>query len=67
MAVKSRSFDDFANFLHILFCTTCGGTFLNAASLNRSFPVFELRKPVKNLFSPHGIVTETCFEHFVHL
>jgi hypothetical protein len=33
---------------------------------NQSFTTFELTKLLKCLYSPHGIVTESCFEHFMH-
>jgi hypothetical protein len=32
-------------------------------NFNWSFPMFELRKPLKSLCSLHGTVTKSCFEH----
>jgi hypothetical protein len=34
-------------------------------SFNLRFPMPKSRKPIKSLRSPHGIVTDSSFEHFV--
>jgi hypothetical protein len=44
--------DDFANFLHVFVSAVCGGTTWTITILNRNFPTFECRKPLKSLHFP---------------
>jgi hypothetical protein len=65
---SSSSFvDSFVNFPYVRVCATCGGMAWMPTVFNRSFLMFELRKPLKSLYSPCGTVTKSCFEHFMHL
>jgi hypothetical protein len=56
-----------ANLICIFISATCGWTMWMVTNFNWSFPTHELRKHIKSLFSPHGTVTKSCSEQFMHI
>jgi hypothetical protein len=57
--------NDFANFLHIFICVTCGGP-ARMFKIFKNVSLFELRKPLRHLCSPHGVVFGNSFENFTY-
>jgi len=58
--------DSFVSFFHGFICVTSGGIAWMMTVFNKSFPTFELRKPLKSLCSPYGIVSKTVWSRVFH-